>query len=356
MLNVAYSFAQQSETDKIYTEFLYDKAFEDIECIIEDSCFGGFKDAVFIVENTYYGGELDQSYFNAHIDYLTTLVQSVIATDNLIYNGQDREAMKKNAALFQVMCDTLPIHDGDSIYTHLPFRYDFDDIWGHSDWTQMFVSKLLATRQGNCHSLPYLYKILADEIDANAHLAVSPNHFYIKQHSKENGWYNTELTSGQFPIDAWLMASGYIHLDAIVNKFYMEALDNKKAIALCLIDLAKGYQKKFGFRDGAFVLKCLDLSDKYYPNYINAKILRTEIMQEKLFAIVKENYAEYPSQVFHIPEAKQLFDELQLLVGEIHTMGYRKMPESMYLEWLASLTKEKEKYSNKKLTNFKRTN
>lgn len=356
MLNVAYSFSQQSETDKIYAEFLYDKAFESIECIIEDSCSGGFKDAVFIVENTYYGGELDQSYFNAHIDYLTTLVQSVIAADNLIYNGEDREAMKKNAALFQVICDTLPIHDGDSIYTHLPFRYNFDDIWGHSDWTQMFVSKLLATRQGNCHSLPYLYKILADEIDANAHLAVSPNHFYIKQHSKENGWYNTELTSGQFPIDAWLMASGYIHLDAIVNKFYMEALDDKKAIALCLIDLAKGYQKKFGFRDGAFVLKCLDLSDKYYPNYINAKILRTEIMQEQLFAIVKENYAEYPSQVFHIPEAKQLFDDLQLLVGEIHTMGYRKMPESMYLEWLASLTKEKEKYSNKKLTNFKRTN
>ena len=89
--------AQHNETDKIFSEFLYDKAFNNLECIIVDSCTGTFKDAVFIVENTYYGGNLDKEAFNANIDYLTTLVQSVIAANNLVYDGEDREEMKKNA-------------------------------------------------------------------------------------------------------------------------------------------------------------------------------------------------------------------------------------------------------------------
>ena len=79
----------------------------------------------------------------------------------------------------------------------------------------------MATRKGNCHSLPFLYKILAEELGAKANLALAPNHIYIKHWNEKDGWYNTELTSGIFPIDSWLMASGYIHLDAVANKLYM---------------------------------------------------------------------------------------------------------------------------------------
>gem|GEM_PF-4659315 len=43
-----------------------------------------------------------------------------------------------------------------------------------------------------------------------AYLAMAPNHTYIKLRSDKNGWYNTELTSASFPIDSWLMVSGYI--------------------------------------------------------------------------------------------------------------------------------------------------
>ncbi len=252
------------------------------------------------------------------------------------------------------MMDTIPIQlDSNRIVKFPPFSYDFTDVFGHKNWSNMFVTKLLDTKKGNCHSLPYLYKILADEIGAKAYIAVAPNHFYIKHHSKANGWYNTELTSGIFPIDAWLMASGYIHLDAIVNKLYMEALNDKQSVALCMIDLAKGYQRKFGkSADNEFILKCCNAALKHYPNYINALILKAETKKKLFEGLMQKNYAEYPADIFQIPEAKQLFTEMTQLYAKIHQLGYRKMPEKMYLNWLVSLKKERNKYENKNIINF----
>jgi hypothetical protein len=37
-------------------------------------------------------------------------------------------------------------------------------------------------------------------------------------------------------------------------------------------------------------------------------------------------------------------------------MGYRKMPEEMYLDWLVSLKEERTKYENKEISNFKSQN
>jgi hypothetical protein len=263
--------------------------------------------------------------------------------------------VKKYASLFTVMTDTIPVLlDSNKIYKHNPFQYDFYDVFGRDDWSNMFVSKLLVTKKGNCHSLPYLYKILADEINAKAHIAVAPNHFYIKHQNKVNGWYNTELTSGIFPNDAWLMASGYIHLDAIVNKLYMEALNEKQMLALCMIDLAKGYEKKLGVMAKLdFILKCCDAALEVYPHYINALLLKAETKKKEFDALMKKYNAEYPVDILNLPEAQNLFSEMTTVYTQIHEMGYRKMPEEMYLDWLVSLKEERNKYENKEITNFK---
>ena len=333
----------------------YEKAYDKLNCMLNETCDLSFKEAVFTVENTYKNNSLDKEYFEKHIKILADLSKQLIVSRDLLYDLEDKEQVEKYAALFSVMTDTIPIQlDSNRILMYPPFSYDFNDIWGHSDWSNMFVSKLLETKKGNCHSLPYLYKILADEIGAESHIAVAPNHFYIKHQSKANGWYNTELTSGIFPIDAWLMASGYIHLDAIVNKLYMEALNEKQSIALCMIDLAKGYEKKTGLMvDKQFILKCCDTALKYYPNYVNTLLLKAETKKKQFDDLMKKYYAEYPADIFYIPEAKQLFTEMNTLYAEIHQFGYRKMPEDMYLNWLVSLKEQRSKYENKNVINFK---
>ena len=95
--------------------------------------------------------------------------------------------------------------------------------------------------------------MIMDELKQDAYLSLAPNHIYIKVQNKRAGWYNIELTCGDFPTDAWLMSSGYIHIDALRNGIYMDTLSSKQAVALCLVDLAHGYRAKFGLQNGSFM-------------------------------------------------------------------------------------------------------
>ncbi|TSE08125.1 hypothetical protein [Aquimarina algiphila] len=331
---------------------LYNDALEELHCMLKGSCKISFKKAVMQVENAYLYGTLDTIAFNQDIKILSSLAKTLVKSKFLKYKERDSIKIKKYAALFSVLNDTIPIilSDGED-YNYVPYRYDFEDIWGVKSWKNMFVSKLLETGKGNCHSLPYLYKILAEELGVDAYLALAPNHVYIKHQNIKDGWYNTELTSGIFPIDAWLMASGYIHLDAIRNKLYMEALDDKQSIAMCVIDLAEGYNRAFPANNEEFALKASEIALEYYPHYINARILRAETKKKIFERNVDDKFGEFTKEVYKDELFKNMFLEIQNEYAMIHHSGYRRMPEEMYLNWLTSLKEERKKYENKKITN-----
>lgn len=321
-------------------EALFEKSLLTLNDMLVNENKYNFKKAVFSVENAYLNGKLDSVTVNNQIKTLTNLCNSLIKSRFLAYVESDKEDVNKWASVYQVMCDSIPIIIKDQEYKYVPFRYDFDDVFGNQELSNMFVSKLLTTRKGNCHSLPYLYKILCEELGTTANLALAPNHIYIKHQNKKNGWYNTELTSGIFPNDAWLMASGFIHVDAIKNGVYMKALNNKESIALVIMDLADAYQKTFIGNDGDFLLRCSEVALGVYPNLTSALIMRAELHKKQ---IEKENDTQ---------KAKLEFKKLEREYANIHVLGYRYMPEEMYMNWLVSLKTEREKYENKKLTNF----
>lgn len=347
-------FSAKAQSD----QEIYEQAFQKINCMLSETCSASFRDAVFTVENAYFSNQLNKENFDKNILFLSELSKQLLTSRELLYSLPDIQEVAKYASLFSVITDTIPVQiDTTQIVQILPFSYDFNDIWGYSDWSNMFVTKLLDSKKGNCHSLPYLYKILADEIGAKAHIAVAPNHFYIKHQSKANGWYNTELTSGIFPIDAWLMASGYIHLDAIVNKVYMEALDEKQMLALNLIDLAKGYERKLGPNASLdFIIKCCNTVLQYYPHYINALLLKAETKKKYFDNLMVKHNAQNPADIFQLPEAQKIFSGMTNLYVQIHELGYRKMPEEMYLDWLVSLKEERNKYENKKISTLNSKN
>lgn len=339
---------------QIPNQYLYDEAFDKLSGMLEGNRKLSFKEAVFTVENAYLQGMLDTTFVNNKIHFLKNLSIQVQKNGMLEYQERDKEAVSKYGSLFFVMKDTTKIIDTNGeLFLHPPFSYDFEDTFGHNNWENMFVSKLIATHKGNCHSLPYLYKILAEEIGVTAHLALAPSHTYIKHRSERDGWYNTELTSGIFPIDAWLMASGYIHIDAIRNGVYMKALNDKESIALCLVDLALGYQKH-EFYDLDFVIKCANKALEYFPNYISAMMLITEAKGKKIENILFSKGMDF-SKVNQYPETRQILEEVRQDLIKIHELGYRQMPEEMYLDWLVSLYYERDKYQNKKINTFNHT-
>lgn len=332
-------------------DYLYQQSFELINDMLEGKEPYSFKKAVFSVENAYHQGRLDTVNFEYRIDFRVNLAKSLMKSRILNYQGKDIETISKYAALFTVMNDTIPVLDkNENKHLHIPFSYDFDDPFGYDTWQSMFVSKLLDTKKGNCHSLPYLYKILAEELGVEAHLALAPNHVYIKHRSERYGWYNTELTSGIFPIDAWLMASGYVHIDAIRNGVYMKALNKYESLALCLIDLAQGYQRQ-DIYDLGFVIECADKALEYYPNFVNAMILKTEAKGKIIENILYLKNTDF-TDATNYPETQNILLEIQSQLRVIHELGYRQMPEDMYLNWLVSLKQEREKYANKKISIF----
>lgn len=202
----------------------------------------------------------------------------------------------------------------------------------------MFVSKMMQTGKGNCHSMPLLYKLIMDKMGEKCWLSLAPNHMYIKAWNKRANWYNIELTCADFPTDAWLTASGYIHLDAIRSGIYMDTLSLQQSVALCLADLAQGFMHKYGIGDGTFIIECCDTTLKYYPNYINAVLIKAQI--------IAHHYQQEKS-----PAIKKEMDQLYT---QIHELGYRKMPKEMYLNWLYSLNEYSNEYRIKKITTYKR--
>ena len=349
------AFSQQ-EIDKQAIIQRYEAALKELNAMEEGTTPLSFKKAVFTVENTYWDNELDYELFNKQINSYTQFCKAIIQSRDLLYNEDDKEKVKIHAAIFWALKDTLPIQFGNEIVKHEPFTYDFEDFFGEKDWSKMFVIKLLNTKKGNCHSLPYLYKILAEELGEEAYLSLAPNHIYIKLKNKQNGWYNTELTSGIFPIDAWLKSSGYIHMDAIRNGIFMDTLGQQQSIALCMMDLAQGYEKKLGINDGQFILKACDIALKYYPNYVNAMLLKAETQRKLISQQAKTAGAENISELFiYSSAAEELFNDMEQTYVKIHQLGYRKMPEQMYMDWLVSLEENKEKYQNKKIANFTNT-
>lgn len=330
------SFMKATNNDSI--DVVYKNAFIELQKMLNDKQPLNFKNAVFITENAYFNNTLSFKEYNGYIQFLVSLSKAYRKANPLkSYSFADSNNVNISSSVFKVLKDSL--YDTKKQLIMPPFTYDFEDSFGENDWTKMFVIKLLNTHTGNCHSLPFLYKILCEEQGVNAYLAYAPNHIYIKQRCKKDGWYNTELTSGVFPIDAWIIASGYVNTEAIKNSLYMDTLSQKQSLSQCLVDLARGYQrlKKENFEP--FVIECLNEALKYNPNYVEGLIYKGETL--------KNLYEQTDST--QMVKKQELYNEMQKTFVLLIKLGYREIPEKNYKEWINSLTNNKENYQNKQI-------
>lgn len=318
------------------SQIFYQQAFDSI--VSEARTNGMFKNAIYFCENAFYQNKLSRNKFEKDLGIMRKLVKLYSNSVFLINEHQvDSVNNKLNLSLFHSLCDTVYCLDDLNAYAHLPFQYNFIDPFAKQDWSNMFVTKLLATHQGNCHSLAYLYKILADEIGAKCWLSLAPNHIYIRNYSDDIGWYNTELTSASFPTDAWLMMTGYISPQAIRSGLYMDTLSNQQSIALCALDLAKEYEiDTHNYYDG-FIIKCCDLVLLYHSINPMALLLKAETLKKVYIKQAKEK--DILSQTTYAEMIKSYITLAKL--------GYREMPEKMYQEWI---TGNHKKYENKKMS------
>lgn len=324
------------------TDLYYLQAFSKVDSMLTGTKPVNFQQAVYLTENAYFDNQLNKTAFDEAVRFNTSICKGIIASGNIQYPEKDKEKATAQCAVFVYMTDSIPVTTNEGIVMHTPFQYNFDDFAGKKDWSNMFVSTLMQTHKGNCHSMPYLYKMIMDQLGQSVSLSLAPNHIYIKAQNKRVGWYNIELTCGDFPTDAWLTASGYIHTDALRSGIYMDTISTKQSISLCLVDLAQGYQAKFGIQDGSFILKCCETALSNFPKYINAMLLKAETLTDL-----------YKQSDKNSEQGKKIYAQMNETYTRIHELGYRKMPQGMYLNWLKSAGTQTTNYRMKSLVTRK---
>ncbi|MDR0834811.1 MAG: hypothetical protein LBN93_11650 [Candidatus Symbiothrix sp.] len=331
-----------SQTDVPGTEYYRDAA-EKLNNMLNGTTSLNLKEAVYLVENAYFEGQIDYARYNKAIQDMANLARQKAQEDNYNWNNP----VAKNMMLFRVMSDTLTVKTPgrEGFTTSYPMKYDFDDYWAKYDYSKMFVTKLLSTHGGQCHSMPLLYLILCDEIGAEANLAFAPAHTYIKFKDNENNWHNLELTRGWLVTDAFVIGSGFITSEAIKNGVYMQPQTKEQTIAHCLSDLALGYIRKYGY--DPFVKQCLETALQYAP-YNSSALRARSNYQSFLFEYLGNQAGRPPLESLkdthpHLYKIREERDSIYRLIDNI---GLRDMPKELYDKWLHSLDDEAEKYKN----------
>lgn len=314
----------------------YVKAFNELNAMLSGGKLD-LKKAVFIVEHAY-DTTLNYERFKSQISKLVEIIGLKMKQDRISPNDN----MGKIMTLFKFMADTITVKQSvtEKRITTYPKMYDFDDFYGVHDYSKMFVSKLIRTGTGQCHSLPLLYLILAQEIGAKAYLSTSPQHFYVKFMDEFGSLQNIELTNRMFTTDQFILQSGYVKASAIKNKIYMDTLGLRKMILTQFNDLANGYAKKFGYDD--FMVKCGERVLTEQKNNIQA-YMHVANYYNGLAAKIQNEYKLKgwgQSEFEKDNEARKIFSTAIKLNDAIDNLGYSEMPPDIYSNWLNMLKSE----------------
>lgn len=316
------------------------KAAARLEAMLSGAIPLSLQDAVFIAENAYLEEKLDPVKYDNMMDALLTTAQEKAAEEGYDWNNP----LTRKIMLFRVMSDTLEIKKPfrEHAYTSYPMQYDFEDFMGKEDYTKQFVTKLLATRKGQCHSLPMLYLILCEKAGTEAYLAYSPSHSYVKFQDAAGNWYNLELTHGCLATDAFLIGSGFITAEAIRQGTFMEPQTRRQVIASCLTDLVLEYIHKYGYDE--FVQACTDSVLKYDPKSLRALMVKSNYETMRFVYALNQVGRPHPDTLkVRYPEIYRMFNRVDSLYRKIDVSGFREMPLHAYKAWLESVNEEKEK-------------
>lgn len=258
-LQIGTANAQHINTD------YYDKARQEMTDMLECRQALSIRRAVFLAEWAYLDGDLDYDKdfcepIKKVADYLNRMIT---------VNHWEKYKTSKQIALcnfFFYPCS------GNS---NKPFEYDFGHEFADDDWRYQLVCRTMKSHKGRCHSLPWAFKLYAEELGANVYVAYAPRHCFIMYKNEDNlfpeDWVNVEVTTQQYH-PTWAIKDQFAISDSAVSVgTYLTPLTDIQTIACQLSDLAFGYYHKYNRYD-KFTLKCCDISLNYYPQNPNAII------------------------------------------------------------------------------------
>ena len=112
-----------------------------------------------------------------------------------------------------------------------PFAYDHADPLGQNVRNKL-ISTYLATRRGNCVSMPILFLIVGERLGLNLALSTAPLHIFLRYTEEGGREINLEATSGGHPARTlWYRQNLPMTDRAIESGLYMRTLSRTEAVA-----------------------------------------------------------------------------------------------------------------------------
>lgn len=294
-------------------------------------------DAFFVTESIFGKSYLSRAEYDNILNKSADFIKKWMKANAYDINNND----DKHAAIQKFMSEQLSIvetqssKDGKITYktaTHQPFFYDYDDYQTEKDHRNSFVTKCLATGGGQCSSMPKVYLLLAEKLNAPAYLSFAPQHSFIKYKTKDGEIENYEPTSNWRINNLWYQENLFISADAIRSGIYLDTLNKQKIIADCMLELATQYIRKMPNDDGKFIQDCLWEVHLHYPrhNNINAYFVYSTLLKGWLSKFIAQNNITDLEQIKKDKWAADLQAEYQKNEAAIKKLGYRDLPEGLY--------------------------
>lgn len=139
--------------------------------------------------------------------------------------GANASGTAKLSALRRVIYESGAWNDGR------PFSYDHADPQGRNVRNKL-ISTYLATRRGNCVSMPILFLIVGERMGLNLTLSTAPLHMFLRYTEESGREINLETTSGGHPArTSWYRQNLPMTDRAVESGLYMRTLSRREAVA-----------------------------------------------------------------------------------------------------------------------------
>ena len=341
----------------------YSDAFNNLKDMLTGKKPLSVKNAYYEVENAYGDIFLTKTEYSEQITKSSNFIKRWLNENH--YDLKNNIAL--NYGIQKFMTDTLTINNKKNKempnakpITHLGFYYDFEDFKADKDFRNYHATKAFATGNGQCHTLPIVYLILAESLGAKCYLSFAPIHSFIKYPDSKGNIHNFEVTNNWQITDQWYKEFFNIKSLAVKKGIYLNSYDKQQIVACAMLDLAGSYNRKFGVADGKFINQCVDFAMNYFQNKeanINGWTLRQKVVLAKINRIMKHNEkTKTKENIEKMPQTKILVNQLNSIENKMESLGYEPMPDSLYNKVLQTHKDRGNIQQSNQLNNLKKRN
>lgn len=222
-----------------------------------------------------------------------------------------------------------------------PFTYDLDDPLGRNRKAKLLAT-YLATRKGNCVSMPILFVILGQRLGLTVALATGPNHVLVKfADDRQQMWVNIEATAGGLKYDSSYQRDLGISDAALDNGLYLRPLLPHEGVGVIASTLMEYYAIR---KDAEGLMAVADLALAANPMDSVAMIWKANayyLQIEQRFKAKYPNPADVPVELH--AEHSRLSQENLAWYAKAESLGWTQPTPGQDAAYLQSVQHERAK-------------